>query len=60
MEEKKKKQRRDKGSRYPGGTTAKNVETQLDDSVEGKDKKEVSIGEDDGAADMEKLKLKNG
>jgi len=25
--------------------------------VEGKDKKEINIGEDDGAADMEKLKL---
>jgi hypothetical protein len=55
--EEKKKQRKDKSSRYPGGTAAKNVETQPDDSVEGKDKKEVSVCEDDGAAAMEKLKL---
>ena len=57
MEEKKKKQRKDKGSRYPGGAAAKNDETQPDGSVEGKDKKEVSVCEDDGAAVMEKLKL---
>ena len=54
--EEKKKQNKDKDSRYPGGTAAKNVETQPDSSVEGKDKKEVSVGEDDGAANMEKLK----
>ena len=57
MKEKKKKQKKDKGSRYPGGTAAKNVETQPDGSVEGKDKKEVSVCEDKGAAAMEKLKL---
>lgn len=55
--EEKKKQKKDKGSRYPGGVAARKVETQPDGSVEGKDKKEVSIGEDGGAAAMEKLKL---
>jgi tyrosyl-tRNA synthetase len=39
--EEKKKQRKDKGSRYPGGAAAKNVETQPDGSVEGKDKKKL-------------------
>ncbi|OCL10702.1 tyrosine tRNA ligase [Glonium stellatum] len=58
VEEKKKKQKKDKGSKYPGGAAAKNVETQPDGSVEGKDKKEVSVGEDGGAAAMEKLNLK--
>ena len=57
MEEKKKKQKKDKGSRYPGGAAAKNVETQSDGSVEGKDQKGVGVGEDGGAAAMEKLKL---
>ena len=57
VEEKKKKQKKDKGSRYPGSVAAKKVETQPDRNVEGKDKKEVSVGEDGGAATMEKLKL---
>ena len=56
MEEKKKKQKKDKSSRYPGGV-AKKIETQPNSSVEGKDEKEVSVGDDGGAAAMEKLKL---
>ena len=36
---------------------AKKVETQPDGSVEGKDKKEVSVGEDGRAVAVEKLKL---
>ena len=57
MEEKKKKQKKDKGSRYPGSVAAKKVETQPNSSVEGKDEKEVIVGDDGGAAAMEKLKL---
>lgn len=55
--EEKKKQWKDNGSRYPDGAAAKNAKTQPNGSVEGKDKKEVSVCEDDGAATMEKLKL---
>lgn len=57
MEEKKKKQKKDKGSRYLGGVAARKDETQPDGSVEGKDQKEVCVGENSGAAAMEKLKL---
>lgn len=52
--EKKKKQKKDKGSRYPGA--AKEVEAQPDGSVEGKTQAEVSLDKDAAAA-LEKLEL---
>ncbi|KAJ9659031.1 Tyrosine--tRNA ligase cytoplasmic [Coniosporium apollinis] len=52
--EKKKKQKKDKGSKYPGA--AKQVEAQPDGSVEGESQAEVSLDKDAQAA-LEKLEL---
>lgn len=57
VQEKKKKQKKDKGNKYPGGAAAKGVDMQPNGSVEGKDKEKVNVGEDGGAAAIEKLKL---